>query len=59
MSSKRSYTEDFKQGAVDLIVNEGLSAGEVGRRLGINRVAHKSLSVNKAITIEGARPINF
>ena len=34
MSSKRSYTEEFKQGAVDLMVTEGLSAGEVGRRLG-------------------------
>lgn len=34
MNSKRRYTEEFKQGAVDLVVNEGLSAGEVGRRLG-------------------------
>ena len=34
MSSKRRYTEEFKQGAVDLMVTEGLSAGEVGRRLG-------------------------
>lgn len=34
MSSKRSYTEEFKQGAVDLVVNEGLSTGEVGKRLG-------------------------
>ena len=34
MSSKRSYTEEFKQGAVDLVVTEGLSTGEVGRRLG-------------------------
>jgi len=33
MSSKRSYTEEFKQGAVDLVVNESLSVGEVGRRL--------------------------
>ena len=35
MSKKRSYTEEFKRGAVDLVVNEGLSTGEVGRRLGI------------------------
>lgn len=34
MSGKRSYTEEFKQGAVDLILTEGLSASEVGRRLG-------------------------
>jgi len=34
MSSRRSYTEEFKCGAVDLMVTEGLSAGEVGRRLG-------------------------
>ena len=32
--SNRSYTEEFKQGAVDLVVKEGLSTGEVGRRLG-------------------------
>ena len=32
--SNRSYTEEFKQGAVDLVVNEGLSRREVGRRLG-------------------------
>ena len=34
MSNKRSYTEEFKQGAVDLVVHEGLSVSEVGRRLG-------------------------
>lgn len=34
MSKKRSYTEEFKQGAVDLVVNESLSVSEVGRRLG-------------------------
>ena len=34
MSRKRSYTEEFKQGAVDLVVNESLSVNEVGRRLG-------------------------
>ena len=51
MSSKRRYTEEFKQGAVDLVVNEGLSIGEVGRRLGtspknISRWVHE-LDVGK------------
>jgi transposase len=33
-NKKRSYTEEFKRGAVDLVINESLSVAEVGRRLG-------------------------
>ncbi len=38
MSEKRKradYTEDFKQDAVNLVVNQGYSSGDVGRRLGV------------------------
>ncbi len=38
MSEKRKradYTEDFKRDAVNLVVHQGYSSGDVGRRLGI------------------------
>jgi len=38
MSEKRKrndYTKEFKQDAVDLVVNQGYSRSEAGRRLGI------------------------
>jgi transposase len=38
MSEKRKradYTEDFKRDAVNLVVNQGYSSGDVGRRLGV------------------------
>ncbi len=34
MTKKQSYTDEFKQGAVALVIEQGLSVAEVGRRLG-------------------------
>ena len=34
MNSKSVYTEEFKQGAVSLVLDQGLSQSEVSRRLG-------------------------
>jgi len=40
MSEKRKhskYTEEFKQDAINLVIEQGYSTNEVGRRLGINQ----------------------
>ena len=40
MSEKRNhskYTKEFKQDAVNLVIEQGYSTNEVGRRLGINQ----------------------
>ena len=34
MIKKTTYTEEFKQGAISLVVDQGLTHSEVGRRLG-------------------------
>jgi transposase len=34
--NRRKYTEDFKQGAIKLIVEEGYSAAEATRNLGVD-----------------------
>jgi transposase len=36
MSSRRTYTLEFKQQAVRLMTEQGLTSAEVGRRLGID-----------------------
>ena len=40
MNEKRNrvkYTKEFKQDAIDLVLEQGYNANEVGRRLGINQ----------------------
>lgn len=34
MSHSQSYTKEFKQGAVDMVLEQGMTRAEVGRRLG-------------------------
>lgn len=36
MTTRRSYTQQFKDEAVRLVLQEGLSVPEAGRRLGIS-----------------------
>ena len=36
MSSKRTYTEEFKMDAVNLVLEQGYSGGEAARNLGLH-----------------------
>lgn len=36
MSSTKKYTEDYKRRAVELVLNEGMTASKVAKDLGIN-----------------------
>jgi transposase len=35
--TRQDYTKEFKNGAVKLVIEQGYSTNEVGRRLGINQ----------------------
>lgn len=49
MSKKLHYTEEFKKGAVKLVLDEGLTQAEVGRRSGTSgkNVSCRLLDVNR------------
>jgi transposase len=56
--SRRSYSPEFKQSAVDLVVKEGYSSSEAARRLGIaeNNIHNwkQQLARRKALATEGS-----
>jgi len=64
MKRQKSYTSDYRQEAVKLVLEQGLSATESAKRLGMPKAtlnswiqAAKGLSASKAGVAPGARSI--
>ena len=55
---RRSYTKEFKNDAVNLVIEQGYSSAEVGRRLGVsennvNRWVRQQSKNNEQISSDG------
>ena len=56
--TRRNYTKEFKADAVALVVEQGYSSAEVGRRLGVsennvNRWVRQYRDKNKSVSADG------